>query len=101
MKLPQLVIILISIDNNTSLSNQFNFVGLDAGTHVLNIEDDNGCNYEYTFDVQEYPDAMVDFITNESCAGSSNGSVEILSSEIMAYSLDGTNYISGKLDIWS
>ena len=53
--------------------------GLGAGIYIVTVEDDNGCEEQFSVEIENLnaPEISIDQITDVSCAGACDGSVEI------------------------
>jgi PKD repeat protein len=85
-----------SLNGGTGQGNGI-FSGLMAGTHDLNITDNNGCMFDTTLTLTE-PDSLVlmlDSLANLMCNGDSSGWIDVAGSGgVMPYeySIDGINF---------
>ena len=73
-----------------------NYSGLAPGIHNMTITDDNGCDYTYSFMVEEEALPLVDVTGINVCEGQSNGEISLtqLSTGTYSFSLDNMSFQS-------
>ena len=83
--------LMYSIDG-MSFTNNFEYQNLSVGNHSLIVTTPDNCNFEFSFTIDAYPDFNYNLDLQGSCQGSNNGSLQILDSGGLSYSLDGIDY---------
>ena len=67
-----------SIDNSSNFVSQINFDQISVGTHTLWIQDEFGCISNLAFVIDPNTMPTLDLITNSSCPGQDNGTLQVI-----------------------
>ncbi|MCK0147429.1 T9SS type A sorting domain-containing protein [Arenibacter sp. F26102] len=67
----------IRLSDNKEMGNTQEITNLTAGSYQVYISDNNGCNLTAIYDITQ-PDIVEEIITQPSCYGENNGSIEIV-----------------------
>ena len=85
-----------SLDNMT-FSSTTTFNNLGAGSHILYVEEVDGCLHSYSFEIQETLAPAIEFLTTNTCEGGNDGSIVLIGSVPNAlseyeFSIDGITF---------
>ncbi len=77
-----------------SFSDQRDFEDLDAGNYMLHTMTEEGCIYQYPFDIAQFVEPIFTFTVSNSCSNIINGAIEITSqnSNGLMFSIDSIEY---------
>lgn len=75
-----------------NFSSDLEIFDLESGEHILYVQNQQACIFEVAFSIQEYDDFSFDFNVENACLGMQNGSIEILGSNDLSYSMNFGSY---------
>ena len=80
--------------DGSQVSNDGNYSDLASGTHTISVSDENGCEYTYSFVVEEEELPIVEINGLDICPGESNGEISLVApnGSDYSYSLDNITY---------
>jgi len=67
----------MTLDNGTTVSDQFNFDNLSAGAHTLLVESGSGCAQEISFTIENEATPLLSFSSFKTCFGVATGQIVV------------------------